>query len=97
LPHSGTADGLGDAGVGIRDRHVIAPYRVRIETVSAWMLVGFSLLTLGTLLYISQVAARLAMFITAMGLVYFAIGLVLGVVHNKHMIKRTRAGWSENE
>ena len=65
---------------------------MRIETVSAWMLVGFSLLTVGTLLYALEVTTRLAMFLMTMGLGYFIIGAVLGVVHNKHMIKRTRAG-----
>lgn len=66
---------------------------MRIETVSTWMFVGFCLLTLGMLLYMSEVieGGKLALFLTAIGFVYFVIGLVLGVIHSKHMIKRTRA------
>jgi hypothetical protein len=29
---------------------------------------------------------------TVMGLVYFGIGVVLTIMHDRHMIKRTRAG-----
>jgi hypothetical protein len=65
---------------------------MRVETVRAWMLAGFCLLTLGTLLYTFQFIGRVALFVMAMGFVYFIIGAVLGHIHNHHMIKRTRAG-----
>jgi hypothetical protein len=35
---------------------------------------------------------KLAGFLAAMGVVYFGIGAVLIVVHDRHMAKRTRAG-----
>lgn len=65
---------------------------MRVETVRAWMFVGFCLLTAGTLLYMSQVAGKLAIFLATIGLVYFIIGLLLSLVHDKHMAGRTRAG-----
>jgi hypothetical protein len=35
---------------------------------------------------------KLARFLAAMGAVYFGIGAVLIVMHDRHMAKRTRAG-----
>ena len=63
---------------------------MRSETAITWILVGFGLLAIGTLLYISEVTEGL--FLEIIGVVYFAIGMVLAVMHNKHMLKRMRAG-----
>jgi uncharacterized membrane protein len=74
---------------------VIALYGVRIETVRAWMLAGFSLILAGLCLYAfksSSGGGKLAMFVAAMGLVYLNLGLVLTFIHDRHMAKRTRAG-----
>jgi hypothetical protein len=68
---------------------------MRIETIKAWMFVGFGLLLIiGMLLYVFEVTAggKLAQFVAVMGLVYFGIGVVLTIMHDRHMIKRTRAG-----
>jgi hypothetical protein len=67
---------------------------MRIETIKGWMLVGFGLLIIGMLLYVFEVteADKLAQFVAVMGLVYFGIGVVLTIMHDQHMIKRTRAG-----
>jgi len=51
---------------------------MRIETVRAWMFVGFCLLTIGTLLYIFDVTDGPAIFLAAVGFVYFIVG---GRVH----------------
>jgi hypothetical protein len=40
----------------------------------------------------SPQAGKLAQFVAVMGLVYFGIGVVLTIMHDRHMIKRTRAG-----
>jgi hypothetical protein len=37
-------------------------------------------------------AGKLAGFLAVMGFVYFGIGAVLTVMHDRHMAKRTRAG-----
>jgi hypothetical protein len=37
----------------------------------------------------------LAVFLAAMGLVYFSIGVILSLIHDQHMTKRTRAGDNE--
>ena len=65
-----------------------------IETVRAWMFVGFCLMTAGTLLYMFEVTegGKLAIFLATIGFVYFIIGLLLALVHDKHMAERTRAG-----
>jgi Flp pilus assembly protein protease CpaA len=67
---------------------------MRIETVRAWMLVGFSLLLAGLCLYALRVTGggKFGIFVAAMGLVYLNIGLVLTFIHDRHMAKRTRAG-----
>ena len=41
--------------------------------------------------------STLAGFVEVMGFVYFGIGAVLTVIHDRHMAKRTRAGERENE
>ena len=45
------------------------------------------------LLYVFEApqAGKLAQFVAVMGLVYFGIGVVLTIMHDRHMIKRTRA------
>lgn len=63
---------------------------MRIETVKAWMCVGFLLLIIGAGLHTFEV--KLAIFVGAVGFVYFMIGLVLAHIHNQHMAERTRAG-----
>ena len=67
---------------------------MRIETIKGWMLVGFGLLIIGMLLYVFEVTAdgELAQFVAVMGLVYFGIGAVLTIMHDRHTIKRKRAG-----
>jgi hypothetical protein len=65
---------------------------MRIETVRAWMFVGFCLLTIGTLLYIFDVTDDPAIFLAAVGFVYFIVGVVSTLMHDRHMLKRTRAG-----
>jgi hypothetical protein len=49
---------------------------------------------IGTLLYNSRVLqdGKLGIFLAVVGLVYFSIGVVLSVMHDRHMLKRTRAG-----
>jgi hypothetical protein len=64
---------------------------MRIETIRAWMLVGFCLLTIGTLLYIFDVTDGPAIFLAVVGFVYFIVGVVSILVHDRHMLKRTRA------
>ena len=70
---------------------------MRIEIVRAWMLVGFCLVLAGMYLYMLQITegGKLAVFLAAMGLVYFSIGVILSLIHDQHMTKRTRA--SDNE
>jgi hypothetical protein len=46
---------------------------------------------MGMLLYVFEVTAG-RQFVAVMGLVYFGIGVVLTIMHDRHMIKRTRAG-----
>jgi hypothetical protein len=72
---------------------------MRIETVRAWMLVGFSLLLAGLCLYAfrATVGGKFAVFVAAMGIVYLFIGSALTFIHDRHMARRTRAGWSEHE
>ena len=64
------------------------------ETASAWIFVGFGLVTIGAWLYAFGVTedGSLARFLAVMGFVYFNIGLILSVMHGRHMDKRTRAG-----
>ena len=57
--------------------------RMRIETVKAWMCVGFLLLIIGAGLHTFEV--KLAIFVGA-------VGFVLAQIHNQHMAERTRAG-----
>jgi hypothetical protein len=66
---------------------------MRSENAITWILVGFGLLAIGTLLYIFEVTedGLLAIFLEIIGVVYFAIGMVLAVIHNKHMVKRMQA------
>ena len=67
---------------------------MRIETVRVWMLVGFCLLLAGMCLYVLEVTedGQFAVFLTAIGVVYFGVGIGLSIMHDRHMIKRTRAG-----
>jgi hypothetical protein len=67
---------------------------MRIETIKAWVLVGFGLLMIGMLLYIFQIpeVTQLARFLGVLGVIYFSIGVALSVTHDRHMLKRTRAG-----
>jgi hypothetical protein len=67
---------------------------MRIETVRTWLLVGLLLQTAGMFLYMLEATAdgRPAIFLAAVGFVYFMVGAVLSLVHDKHMAKRTRAG-----
>lgn len=65
---------------------------MRIETVRAWIFLGFGLLMLGTSLYMLQITGKFGILLAAIGLVYFLIGTVLSAIHNRHMIRRTQAG-----
>jgi len=60
------------------------------------MFVGYCLLAMGICLYILEVAGRLAIFLAAVGFVYFTVGLVLAFIHEKHMAERMRAGDDES-
>jgi len=57
---------------------------MRSETAITWIFVGFGLLAIGSLLYIFEVTedGLLAIFLEIIGVVYFAIGMVLAVIHN---------------
>ena len=71
--------------------------KMRIEIVRAWMLVGFCLVLVGMYLYMLQITegGKLAVFLAAMGIVYFSIGVILSLIHDQHMTKRTRADDNE--
>ena len=66
---------------------------MRMETASAWILASLCLLTIGMALYVFKgpEVGKLAAFFAATGAVYFGIGAVLIVMHDRHMAKRTRA------
>lgn len=66
---------------------------MRIETITAWIFIGFGLLMIGTLLYTLRLAdGKLASVVAAVGVVYFCIGVASSLIHARHMEKRTRAG-----
>jgi predicted membrane channel-forming protein YqfA (hemolysin III family) len=65
---------------------------MRLATVTAWIFVGFGLLMIGALLYLFQITEGLARFLGVVGVIYFAVGVVLSVIHDQHMAERTRAG-----
>jgi len=67
---------------------------MRMETASTWILASLCLLTIGMALYVLKGPedGKLAGFLTGMGAIYFGIGAVLIVMHDRHMAKRTRAG-----
>ena len=67
---------------------------MRIKTIAAWIFVGFGLLTVGALLYLFQITegGKFARFLAVIGGVYFCIGGILTLTHDRHMAKRTRAG-----
>ena len=63
---------------------------IRIETIRVWMFVGFGLLLVGTWLVLFGVTED-GKFLAVIGLVYFGISLVLTLIHDRHMMRRTRA------
>ena len=65
---------------------------MRLETIAAWIFVGFGLLMIGTLLYLFKVTegGKLGMFLGVVGLMYFVIGMLLLLMHDRHMAKRVR-------
>ena len=67
---------------------------MRSETASAWILASLCLLVIGIAVYVFNIpeAGKLAGFLAVMGFIYFGIGAVLTVIHDRHMAKRTRAG-----
>ena len=66
---------------------------MRSDTVKTWIFVGFGLLMIDTLSYTLRITdGKLASVAAAVGVVYFCIGVVSSVIHDRHMIKRTRAG-----
>ncbi len=67
---------------------------MRMKTTAAWIFVGFGLLTLGLLLSVFDFTedGKLGTFLIAVGLVYFGIGFIGGLVHDWHRDKRTEAG-----
>jgi len=54
------------------------------------MFVGFGLLLVGTWLVLFGVTED-GKFLAVIGLVYFGISLVLTLIHDRHMMRRTRA------
>jgi len=65
---------------------------MRIERVAACLLVGFSLMATGALLYMFEVGGKWGLLLAIMGFVFFAIGVKLGTAHTRRMDKRTRTG-----
>lgn len=65
---------------------------MRVETVKAWIILGFGLLAIGIMLSLIQVGAELGRFVAVMGVVYFWIGMLLSVIRDRSMNTRTRAG-----
>ena len=65
---------------------------MRSETAWAWILASLSVLAIGTVLYVFNVSGKLVGILTAVGFVYFVIGAVLSVMHDRHMDERTRVG-----
>ena len=61
-----------------------------VETIAAWIFVGFGLLMIGTLLYMFQITE--GRFLAVIGGVDFCIGGILTLVHDRHMARRTQAG-----
>ena len=68
---------------------------MRIETPLAWILASLFLVTIALALFVfdGPEGGKLAGFLAVMGVIYFGIGAVLIVIHDRHMAKRTRAGW----
>ena len=66
---------------------------MRIETASAWILASLCLLAIAIGLYVFDVPGKLTGFFAAMGVVYFGVGALLIVIHDRHMAKHSRAGW----
>lgn len=60
---------------------------MRIETVTACLLVGFSLMTAGALLYMFEVGGKWCLLLAIIGGIFFAIGVRLGTVHTRRMNK----------
>jgi len=80
---------------GLATDHVHRGCRtMRRETASAWILASLCLLAIGVAVYVFNIpeACKLAGFLAVMGFVYFGIGAVLTLMHDRHMAKRTRAG-----
>ena len=67
---------------------------MRLATITTWLFVGFGLVMIGALLYLFQVTedGKFARFLGVLGIVYFGIGIVLTLMHDRHMAKRTQAG-----
>jgi hypothetical protein len=67
---------------------------MRIATIAAWVFVGFGLMLIGALLYVLQISeyGKLARFVAVMGGIYFCIGIILTLMHDRHMARRTQAG-----
>ena len=67
---------------------------MRGETASAWIPASLCLLVMGIAVYVFKTpeAGKLTGFLAVMGFVYFGIGAVFTVMHERHMAKRTRAG-----
>ena len=63
---------------------------MRVETIAACIFVGLGLLMIGTLLYMFQITE--GRFLAVLGIVYFGIGMVLTLTHDRHMAKRMQAG-----
>ena len=69
---------------------------MRSGTVTAWLFVGWGLMTIGAIgIFVSMAGliegGRWPEFLAAMGFVYFIIGGVLAGMHDRHMIRRWRA------
>ena len=68
---------------------------MRTKTTAAWLFVGFAVLMLGVSLFMFDLTedGKLATFLIVVGLVYFGIRFVGGLVHRWHRDKRIRAVW----
>jgi hypothetical protein len=66
---------------------------MRLTTITGWLFIGFGLLMIGALVYLFQITedGKLARFLGVLGVVYFGIGVVVSLVHDRHMFKRTQA------
>lgn len=68
---------------------------MRPGTITAWLVIGWGLTGIGVIGIFLAAAGltdgKLPVFLAAVGFVYFIIGGVSAIAHDRHMAKRTRA------